>query len=312
MKAYAKVHGEKVTSAADNDNNNENKVVEFECDHIPSISAFYITVVKQMIYAALGVFGWLALTENRDEGDNISDTTHTIQSTAIRNTILASIYLRVFIGSPLLIYQAYDLLGRSHEQAKIAASNHDNDDIPTFTGSTRISSGHSECCQVLTLRLFILCQCIYGLTDVLQAYVSDYEGPVEANNTGIISDPSDSTGFDGHGEAHKNLAHCMVASMLLVHFLYLYILLSTGNGIRTNDICNMNSDQSNSSTNLIGMTWEISRVIGVFGIVVTLLYNTYISIWLAVNFWAVNWLEMEWNLPTSIGLMYVFTSLTFR
>ena len=274
------------------------------------------TVLRQVIYMGLGFFGWLVLTENREGSENVSDTTHTYRSTAARNTILASIYMRVFIGGPLLVYQAHCLLDSRYDQiARIAAANYEEEEeeaqsepVP-FTGSMRNGKlRHSECCQTLTMRLLMFCQIMYGLCDILQAYISDYEGPVVTNNVGI------GAGFDGHGEVHENLAHCMVAFLLISHFLYFYLLISTGNGIRaTTD--NTKQEHESAITHLscwLRVLWELGRILGIIGIGVTLMYSIYVSVWLVVNFLDINWLDMEWKLPTSIGLLYVFTSLAFR
>ncbi len=324
MKADAQVHGELPSDTA-GDGDNTDAARKVNCSFLSSISASTCILMQQVTYAALGLFGWLALTENREDADNVSDTTHTVQSSSVRNTILTSIYLRVFLGAPLLIYQAYALLERNHvsQIAKTAAnSNHGGAGkgkgtkkaAITFAGTVRNGNEHSECCQTFTMRLFTFSQFIYGFSDILQAHVSDYGGPVETNSIAINANST--RGFDGHGETHKYSARSMISFMLLSHYLFFYLLLSTGNGIRTSSTvagCDMSDYQGKDPfSNSVGMVWEFTRRIGVVGLLIALCYITYVAIWLVLNSSNINWLEMEWKLPTSIGLMYIFTSLTFR
>jgi hypothetical protein len=294
MKAWARIHDD--TDDADEASKAEGA----------SISTY--ALMQQTIYAGLGIFGWLALTENRSDGDNVSDTTHTLKSTAVRNCIVVSIYLRVFIGGPLLVYQAHALLERKHREQVARTAAISTQDVAPYTGSTSTGSGgvHSACCQTFMVRFLMLGQASYGLCDILQAYISDYEGPVETNSLGE-STTDTTTGLVGHGEAHKNFAQCMVALMLMNHALFLYLLISTGNGVRIT---------CNGSDHPGGMVWacarQLSHSLGVLGIFASLVYSIYVSLWLSANFWDIGWLNMEWKLPTSLGLLYVFTSLTFR
>ena len=71
--------------------------------------------LNRLVYAGLGIFGWLAMSMNRgniSNGANISDVTHKSSS---RDLILVTIFLRALVAGPLLIFEGYKNIIKDNE-----------------------------------------------------------------------------------------------------------------------------------------------------------------------------------------------------
>jgi len=132
-----------------------------------------------------GSFGWLAMSMNRgniSNGANISDVTHKSSSEGFD---IVTIFLRALVAGPLLIFEGYKNIIKDNEIIE-------NGNVNSIT------------IEDFLFLLLIVFQFIYGLTDILQAFVSD----CCENNT--HSGASDGTGsYDesiagtSHGQTHK-------------------------------------------------------------------------------------------------------------